>query len=82
MTTRVQSLVTAPYDAQVLYAGPFRDYGNMLILGVGKNYHLLFAGLSEISVDVGQVILAGEPVGQIIPEPHKRTKNALYGNKI
>ena len=78
MTTRVQSLVTAPYDAQILYAGPFRDYGNMLILGVGKNYHLLFAGLSEISVDVGQVILAGEPVGQIIPEPLTNAPKTLY----
>ena len=76
--TRAQTLVTAPYDAQVLYSGPFRDYGNMLILGVGKNYHLLFAGLSVISVDVGQVILAGEPVGQIIPEPLTNTPKTLY----
>ena len=76
--TRAQTLVTAPYDAQVLYAGPFRDYGNMLILGVGKNYHLLFAGLSAISVDVGQVILVGEPVGQIIPEPLTNTPKTLY----
>lgn len=76
--TRDQTLVTAPYDAQVLYAGPFRDYGNMLILGVGKNYHLLFAGLSVISVDVGQVILAREPVGQIIPEPLTNSPKTLY----
>ncbi|NCG11377.1 MAG: peptidoglycan DD-metalloendopeptidase family protein [Alphaproteobacteria bacterium] len=78
IVTRAQTLVTAPYDAQVLYAGPFRDYGNMLILGVGKNYHLLFAGLSAISVDVGQVILVGEPVGQIIPEPLTNTPKTLY----
>ena len=78
MMIRAQTLVTAPYDAQVLYAGPFRDYGNMLILGVGKDYHLLFAGLSVISVDVGQVILTGEPVGQIIPEPLTNTPKTLY----
>lgn len=78
IVTRAQTLITAPYDAQVLYAGPFRDYGNMLILGVGKNYHLLFAGLSAISVDVGQVILVGEPVGQIIPEPLTNTPKTLY----
>jgi septal ring factor EnvC (AmiA/AmiB activator) len=78
IVTRAQTLVTAPYDAQVLYAGPFRDYGNMLILGVGKNYHLLFAGLSTISVDVGQVILVGEPVGQIIPDPLTNTPKTLY----
>ena len=78
IVTRSQTLVTAPYDAQVLYAGPFRDYGNMLILGVGKNYHLLFAGLSAISVDVGQVILVGEPVGQIIPEPLTYSPKTLY----
>ena len=57
--------VTAPYDGRVLYAGPFRQYGNILILGVGSGYHMLFAGLGEMNIFVGQDVLAGEPLGQM-----------------
>ena len=59
--------VTAPYDGRVLYAGPFRQYGNILILGVGNGYHLLFAGLGAMNVFVGQDVLAGEPLGEMPP---------------
>lgn len=78
MAIRAKTLVTAPHDAQILYAGPFREYGNMLILGVGKDYHLLFAGLSIISVETGQVVLAGEPVGEIVPDPLTNAPKTLY----
>jgi septal ring factor EnvC (AmiA/AmiB activator) len=54
--------VTAPADGWVVYAGPFRSYGQLLILNVGGGYHLLLAGMDRISVDLGQFVLAGEPV--------------------
>jgi len=64
-TVRTQSgaIVTAPSDATVLYAGPFRSYGQLLILDAGGGYHIVLAGLGRISVSQGQPILAGEPVG-------------------
>jgi septal ring factor EnvC (AmiA/AmiB activator) len=46
----------------VLYAGPFRSYGQLLILDAGDGYHVVLAGLSRISVTLGQSVLAGEPV--------------------
>lgn len=55
--------VTAPADGWAVYAGPFRSYGKILILNVGDGYHLLLAGLDRIDVDLGQFVLAGEPVG-------------------
>jgi septal ring factor EnvC (AmiA/AmiB activator) len=55
--------VTAPSDGWVLYAGPFRSYGQLLILNVGADYHVVLAGMERIDVTQGQFVLAGEPVG-------------------
>lgn len=62
LATRPGAQVTAPADGWVVYAGPFRSYGQLLILNVGGGYHLLLAGMDRISVDLGQFVLTGEPV--------------------
>ncbi|MGA7974881.1 MAG: peptidoglycan DD-metalloendopeptidase family protein [Pseudolabrys sp.] len=63
IATRAGAQVTAPADGWVVYAGPFRSYGQLLILNAGAGYHILLAGMARISVDLGQFVLAGEPVG-------------------
>ena len=63
VTTQSGAIVTAPADGNVLYAGPFRSYGQLLILDAGDGYHVVLAGLGRISVSLGQSVLAGEPVG-------------------
>lgn len=60
--TRAGAQVTAPIDGWVVYAGPFRSYGQLLILNAGGGYHVLLAGMERISVDIGQFVLTGEPV--------------------
>jgi septal ring factor EnvC (AmiA/AmiB activator) len=60
--TRPGAQVTAPADGWVVYAGPFRSYGKLLILNAGGGYHVLLAGMDSISVDLGQFVLTGEPV--------------------
>ncbi|MFZ0092586.1 MAG: peptidoglycan DD-metalloendopeptidase family protein [Pseudolabrys sp.] len=62
IATRAGAQVTAPADGWVVYAGSFRSYGQLLILNVGGGYHVLLAGMERISVDLGQFVLAGEPV--------------------
>ena len=62
IATRAGAQVTAPADGWVVYAGPFRSYGQLLILNVGGGYHILLAGMDRISVDLGQFVLTGEPV--------------------
>ncbi len=57
--------VDAPADAEVLYSGPFRSYGQLLILNAGDGYHIVLAGMAEIDVRVGQLVLAGEPVARM-----------------
>ena len=62
IATRAAAQVTAPCDAWVVYAGPFRNYGQVLILNAGGGYHVVLAGMDRISVNVGQFVLTGEPV--------------------
>ena len=57
------SRVVTPYDGRVVYAGPFRDYGHLLIIDHGEGYHTVLAGLARADVVLGQLLLAGEPVG-------------------
>nr|WP_246738489.1 peptidoglycan DD-metalloendopeptidase family protein [Bradyrhizobium sp. CCBAU 051011] len=62
LTTRAGAQVTTPCDGWVVYAGPFRSYGQLLILNAGGGYHVLIAGMERISVNIGQFVLTGEPV--------------------
>ncbi len=62
IATRPGAQVTAPCDGWVVYAAPYRSYGQLLILSAGGGYHVLVAGMDRISVDVGQFVLTGEPV--------------------
>jgi septal ring factor EnvC (AmiA/AmiB activator) len=54
--------VLAPADGTVKFAGEFRSYGQLLIIDVGGGYHVLLAGMERIDVQLGQFVLAGEPV--------------------
>ena len=62
LATKVGAQVTTPCDGWVVYAGPFRSYGQLLILNAGGGYHVLIAGMERISVNIGQFVLTGEPV--------------------
>lgn len=63
LKTQSGAIVTAPADGTVLYAGPFRSYGQLLILSPGDGYHIVLAGMDRLNVSLGQAVLAGEPVG-------------------
>ncbi|MEN3975700.1 peptidoglycan DD-metalloendopeptidase family protein [Emcibacter sp. SYSU 3D8] len=63
--SRATAQVIAPHDGKVVFAGPFRDYGQLLIIDHGEGYHTLLAGMGHIDATVSQWVLAGEPVGQM-----------------
>ncbi|MBW8284421.1 MAG: murein hydrolase activator EnvC [Rhizobium sp.] len=56
------SLVTAPADGWVVYAGEFRSYGQMIILNTGDGYHMVLSGMDRISTGQGKFVLSGEPL--------------------
>jgi murein hydrolase activator len=65
LETRPGSQVTSPCDGKIVFSGTFRGYGKMLIVAANGGYHVLLAGLSKVDGSVGQVVLAGEPVGRM-----------------
>ncbi len=67
IATREKAQVISPFDGAVVFAGPFRGYGNMIIVEHGDGYLSVMAGLGSISVELGQMLLAGEPIG-LMPE--------------
>jgi septal ring factor EnvC (AmiA/AmiB activator) len=65
LKTRAGAQVVSPLDARVEFSGPFRSYGQMLILNMGDNVLVIVAGLDRIYATTGQWVLAGEPVGRM-----------------
>ena len=65
IATRRLGQVTAPVSGKVEYAGEFRSYGILLILDVGQGYHVLMAGLDQLTAETGQIVEAGEPIGRM-----------------
>jgi septal ring factor EnvC (AmiA/AmiB activator) len=63
ISTRRGAVVASPTDGWVAFAGPFRSFGRLLIINAGDGYYLLLAGMDQVRVEVGQFVLAGEPVG-------------------
>ena len=63
IATRTAAPVVSPYDGVVVFAGPFRGYGKLLIIEHSEVYHTLMAGMARIDGAMGQRLLAGEPVG-------------------
>lgn len=61
--TRANAQVISPYDGIVSFSGPFKGYGNIIIVEHGDGYLSLLAGLGSIDCELGQMLLAGEPVG-------------------
>lgn len=71
---RAGAHVLAPVSGKILYAGVFRRYNKILIIGFGKTYSLLLTGLDRLDVSVGQSVKVGDPIGKLSAE----TKNYLY----
>lgn len=63
VVTRAEAQVVAPADGWVLYKGPYLNYGQIIILNTGQNYTALLAGLETVTVDIGQFVQMGMPLG-------------------
>ncbi|AJC81598.1 peptidase M23 family protein [Rhizobium etli bv. phaseoli str. IE4803] len=62
VATNPETVVTAPADGLVVFAGVFRSYGQMIILDAGDGYHLVLSGMDTINTRQGKFVFAGEPL--------------------
>jgi septal ring factor EnvC (AmiA/AmiB activator) len=65
LATRPQAIVSSPCDGYIAFSGPWRSYGQLLIVNAGGGYYVVMAGMARVDVSVGQFVLAGEPVGSM-----------------
>lgn len=58
-----ESQVVTPFDGTIVFAGPFLEHDQLLLIEAGEGYHILLSGMARIYGQVGDRLLAGEPVG-------------------
>ncbi len=59
--------VVSPCAGRVVFAGPFRSFGQLAIVDCGSAYHFVVSGLDRLDSQVGQTVQAGEPLG-VMPD--------------
>ena len=60
--TPAGATVASPVDGSIVFSGPYRSYGQLLIINAGQGYYFVLAGMDRMDVSVGQFVLAGEAV--------------------
>lgn len=64
LATLAGAPAVAPAAGRVAFAGPFRDYGRIVILDHGAGWTSLVSGLGLVSVGVGESVAQGAPIGR------------------
>ncbi|MBO9581816.1 MAG: peptidoglycan DD-metalloendopeptidase family protein [Sphingobium sp.] len=63
IATSSSATVVAPAAGHVAFAGPFRGYGQILIIEHGGGWTSLIANLGRLSAGVGDEVRQGDPIG-------------------
>lgn len=67
ITTAPGGAVVAPTAGRIAFAGPFRDYGNIVIIDHGAGWTSLITHMRRLSVSVGETVRQGDPLGITAP---------------
>jgi murein hydrolase activator len=62
--TRAEAPVIAPAGGRVVYAAPFRRYGNVVIIDHGRGWLTVLTDLGSLGVRAGQTVARGSPIGR------------------
>lgn len=63
LAPRPGAQAVAPAPGRVAFAGPYRGYGNIVILEHAGGWTTLVTGLAQLDARVGARVLAGSPLG-------------------
>ena len=56
--------VRSVFAGKVLYTGTLEGYGNIIIIGHGKEFHSLYGHLDEVNTLVGKTVRPGQIIGR------------------
>lgn len=63
IATQRGAQLVAPASGRIAFAGPYRGYGQILIIDHGDGWSSLIANMARLSAAVGQNVAQGAPVG-------------------
>ncbi|NOX19664.1 MAG: peptidoglycan DD-metalloendopeptidase family protein [Nitrospirae bacterium] len=63
--TSEDAIVRAVYGGKVVFADWFKGYGKVVIVNHGEGYHTVYANLSEIFLNKGDIIKEGDQIGRV-----------------
>lgn len=63
IAARAGAQVVAPAAGRVAFAGPYRGYGNIVIIEHPGGWTTLVTGLGQLDAQIGQRLVAGSPLG-------------------
>jgi septal ring factor EnvC (AmiA/AmiB activator) len=64
LAARPRAQIVAPAAGRVAFAGPYRGYGQIVIIEHPGGWTSLVTGLAVLDVAVGDALVAGSPLGQ------------------
>ena len=67
LAARAGAQAIAPAAGRVAFAGPYRGYGQIIIIDHGRGWTSLVTGLAQLGVNVGTEVVAGSPIGTAGP---------------
>src|SRR3990167_3320582 len=63
--TKKNADVYSPSDGTVVFKGPFKNQGDIIIIEIGDKVHTVLMGMHKISAETGQSVYAGQKVGKM-----------------
>jgi septal ring factor EnvC (AmiA/AmiB activator) len=63
IAARAGAQVVAPGGGRVVFAGPYRGYGNIVIIEHAGGWTSLVTNLFQLDTRIGEVVIAGAPLG-------------------
>ena len=81
IATTTAATVVAPASATVVFAGPFRSYGRVVILAHGGGWTTTVTGLGTLAVRQGDRLAQGAPVGRAGPTGGPVTTELRRGDR-
>lgn len=65
-------------NGEVIYAGPFRSYGNVVIMDHGKGFFSIYGFLSKIETAVGDKLVVGNALGTAGTDTQQNSGTGKY----
>jgi murein hydrolase activator len=81
IATRPSAQVVAPTGGRIAFAGPYRGFGNIVIIDHGRSWTTLVTSLTALDVKVGDLVDQGSPIGRAGPEQPTVTVELRRGGR-